>query len=208
MRAHQGARSVERGAIWAFAPVVAIVPFSAARALRDLVADRLADVAVVLVGRRSGSPSPGCAVRPTDPGAGAHPAARRRRIPTDGRGRGHRAAVGQIAQANDCPPSRYVVRVLPTDELNAFACGGHLVRRHQFRGRRALARPAPGCARPRAEPPSRVAHRGDHDRTLVVGAGGAARPRRLLPRERRPCCGGSFGRNSRRRSPRSGRSCP
>lgn len=33
----------------------------------------------------------------------------------------------QIAQANDLPASRFVVRVLPSDELNAFACGGHLV---------------------------------------------------------------------------------
>ena len=33
----------------------------------------------------------------------------------------------QIAVANGLPASRYVVRVLPTDELNAFACGGHLV---------------------------------------------------------------------------------
>lgn len=33
----------------------------------------------------------------------------------------------QIAQANDLPPSRFVVRVLPSDELNAYACGGHLV---------------------------------------------------------------------------------
>jgi Zn-dependent protease with chaperone function len=33
----------------------------------------------------------------------------------------------QIAQANGLPASRYVVRVLPSDELNAFACGGHLV---------------------------------------------------------------------------------
>lgn len=33
----------------------------------------------------------------------------------------------QIAQANGLPASRYVVRVLPTEELNAFACGGHLV---------------------------------------------------------------------------------
>jgi Zn-dependent protease with chaperone function len=33
----------------------------------------------------------------------------------------------EIAQANGLPASRYVVRVLPTDELNAFACGGHLV---------------------------------------------------------------------------------
>ncbi len=33
----------------------------------------------------------------------------------------------QVAQANDVPPTRYVVRVLPSDELNAFACGGHLL---------------------------------------------------------------------------------
>jgi Zn-dependent protease with chaperone function len=33
----------------------------------------------------------------------------------------------QIAQANDLPRDRFVVRVLPSDELNAFACGGHLV---------------------------------------------------------------------------------
>lgn len=33
----------------------------------------------------------------------------------------------QIAQANDLPADRFVVRVLPSDELNAFACGGHLV---------------------------------------------------------------------------------
>jgi len=32
-----------------------------------------------------------------------------------------------IARANDLPPNRYVVRVLPSEELNAFACGGHLV---------------------------------------------------------------------------------
>lgn len=33
----------------------------------------------------------------------------------------------QIAQANDLPADRYMIRVLPLDELNAFACGGHLV---------------------------------------------------------------------------------
>ena len=27
----------------------------------------------------------------------------------------------------DLPPDRYILRVLPSDELNAFACGGHLV---------------------------------------------------------------------------------
>lgn len=33
----------------------------------------------------------------------------------------------QIAQANHLPADRYILRVLPLDELNAYACGGHLV---------------------------------------------------------------------------------
>jgi Zn-dependent protease with chaperone function len=33
----------------------------------------------------------------------------------------------RIARANDLPPERYILRVLPSDELNAYACGGHLV---------------------------------------------------------------------------------
>lgn len=32
-----------------------------------------------------------------------------------------------LARANHLPPDRYVLRVLPSDEINAFACGGHLV---------------------------------------------------------------------------------
>src|SRR5688572_3103012 len=32
-----------------------------------------------------------------------------------------------IAERAELPPDRYVVRILPSDELNAFACGGHLV---------------------------------------------------------------------------------
>lgn len=32
-----------------------------------------------------------------------------------------------IARANHLPRDRYVVKVLPSDELNAFACGGHVV---------------------------------------------------------------------------------
>jgi Zn-dependent protease with chaperone function len=32
-----------------------------------------------------------------------------------------------IARAIELPPNRYIVRVLPSDEINAFACGGHLV---------------------------------------------------------------------------------
>jgi Zn-dependent protease with chaperone function len=32
-----------------------------------------------------------------------------------------------VLQANRLPPRRYVIAILPVDELNAFACGGHLV---------------------------------------------------------------------------------
>ena len=32
-----------------------------------------------------------------------------------------------IALANELPPDRYILRVLPSDELNAYVCGGHLV---------------------------------------------------------------------------------
>lgn len=33
----------------------------------------------------------------------------------------------EIVRANGLPAHRYFVRILPSDELNAFACGGHLV---------------------------------------------------------------------------------
>ena len=33
----------------------------------------------------------------------------------------------EVAQVNDVPADRYIIRVLPSDEINAFACGGHLV---------------------------------------------------------------------------------
>jgi len=37
------------------------------------------------------------------------------------------AAWSDIAEANALPTDRYVLRVLPSEELNAFACGGHLL---------------------------------------------------------------------------------
>ena len=33
----------------------------------------------------------------------------------------------ELTRANALPADRYILRVLPSDELNAFACGGHLV---------------------------------------------------------------------------------
>lgn len=37
------------------------------------------------------------------------------------------AAWRQVAQANHLPPGRFLLAVLDDDELNAFACGGHLL---------------------------------------------------------------------------------
>ena len=126
MRTSAGARRVDREAIWAFMPVVAIVPFSLlALLIFWLPVGWLTDVSYgwfVLAFALCGLT---LFVRPIQvfvltPLLGA-------RRPT-----AEEAAVieplwDQIARANHLPPSRYVVRVLPSEELNAFACGGHLV---------------------------------------------------------------------------------
>ncbi len=126
MQRTRGARSVERAAISAFVPVVAMVPFC----LLALVVLWLplglllsvpywtAVVAFLVIGLL-------LFVRPVQalvltPILGA-------RKPTE-----DEAAViiplwQSIAEANDLPPDRFVLRVLPSEELNAFACGGHLV---------------------------------------------------------------------------------
>ena len=126
MRGQRGSRNVERGAIWAFAPVVAMAPFSALALFiiwlpfGIFTEIRYWWVVVAFLGA-------GLLlfVRPFQilvltPILGARPASN------------DEAAVIEplwthIAGANDLPPTRYVVRVLPSEELNAFACGGHLV---------------------------------------------------------------------------------
>ncbi|HSP28488.1 MAG TPA: M48 family metalloprotease [Ilumatobacteraceae bacterium] len=126
MRARHGARSVERGAIWAFMPVVAILPFS-------LLALFVVWLPIGwLTGVRYGWLVAGFAVaglllfvRPIQVLV-LTPLLRGRR-PTAEEAEIIEPLWSQIAQANGLPTNRYVVRVLPTDELNAFACGGHLV---------------------------------------------------------------------------------
>lgn len=126
MRTRQGARSVDRGAVWAFTPVVAMLPFTLlALFVIWLPIGWLAGihfwwfvVGFLLAGLL-------LFVRPIQVLV-LTPLLRARRPTVD------EAAVieplwAQIAQANGLPASRYVVRVLPSDELNAFACGGHLV---------------------------------------------------------------------------------
>ena len=126
MGGHRGARRVERGAIWAFAPVVAMLPFSLlALFVIWLPIGWLTSLSFwwfLVAFLASGL---GLFIRPIQvlvltPVLGA-------RRPTSAEADVIAPLWAQIAQANDLPPSRFVVRVLPSQELNAYACGGHLV---------------------------------------------------------------------------------
>ncbi len=122
----RGARNVERSAIWAFVPVVAMAPFTLLALVvlwlpLRLVADTpyWASVAVFLAIGLLLFVRPAQAIALT-PILGA-------RRPSDAEAAVIAPMWRAIAQANNLPPDRYVLRVLPSDELNAFACGGHLV---------------------------------------------------------------------------------
>lgn len=126
MRTRQGARSVERGAVWAFMPVVAILPFTLlALFVVWLPLGWFTSVRYWWVVVGFGAAGLLLFVRPIQVLV-LTPLLRARRPTAD-----EAEIIGplwaQIAQVNGLPASRYVVRVLPTDELNAFACGGHLV---------------------------------------------------------------------------------
>src|SRR6056297_4009023 len=126
MRARQGARSVDRGAVWAFMPVLAMVPFSLlALFVMWLPLRWLTDVRYWWVVVGFAATGLLLFVRPVQVLV-LTPLLRARR-PTRQEADVIAPLWAQIAQANGLPASRYVVRVLPTDELNAFACGGHLV---------------------------------------------------------------------------------
>ncbi len=126
MDRQRGSRSVERAAVWAFVPVIAMAPFTVlALAVFWLPLGLVFDVrlwwvlvAYLIVGLLM-------FVRPFQvlvltPILGA-------RRPTSDESVVVDPIWAQIAQANDFPAKRYVLRVLPSDELNAYACGGHLV---------------------------------------------------------------------------------
>src|SRR6478735_3383333 len=126
MVTRQGARRVQRGALWAFVPVIGMLPFTllalavfwfpfsivfgvdywmfavAFLAIGLLMFVRPFQVFVLtpILGARRPTPTEAAVIEPIWTG---------------------------IAEANGLPASRYVVRVVDTDEVNAFACGGHLV---------------------------------------------------------------------------------
>jgi len=117
---------VQRGALWAFVPVIGMLPFTllalavfwfpfsivfgvdywmfavAFLAVGLLMFVRPFQVFVLtpILGARRPTPTEAAVIEPIWTG---------------------------IAEANGLPASRYVVRVVDTDEVNAFACGGHLV---------------------------------------------------------------------------------
>lgn len=126
MAGQSGARRVERSAIAAFLPVAALAPFT------------MLALAVLWLPLRWAFGVPflwwvgvfaGAAIllflRPFQvlvltPILGA-------RRPTDAESAITTPIWAEIAAANDLPPGRYVLRIVDSDELNAFACGGHLV---------------------------------------------------------------------------------
>ncbi|MGD9996599.1 MAG: M48 family metalloprotease [Ilumatobacteraceae bacterium] len=122
----RGARRIESSAVAALAPVVTLLPVSLAAlfvfwlpvhliwdvSYRLFVAGYLASVIVLFV-------------RPVQVLVlarllGARQPTRDERVRLD-------TAWRSVLQAAGLPARRYVLAVLPADELNAFACGGHLV---------------------------------------------------------------------------------
>lgn len=126
MATQRGARSVERSAIWAFVPVVAMAPFSLlALLVLWFPVQLIVDVRYWWCVAAFASAGMLLFVRPFQsfvltPILGA-------RLPTEREAQRIAPVWSDIAQANDVPANRYVLRVLPSEELNAFACGGHLV---------------------------------------------------------------------------------
>ena len=127
MNGHRGARRVQSGALWAFVPVVVMLPFSLIALLVlwlpvHLFIDRVSYWMFVAAFLAVGAL---LFVRPFQvlvltPIIGA-------RRPTHEEAELIEPIWADIALANGLPAGRYVVRVVDSDEVNAFACGGHLV---------------------------------------------------------------------------------
>jgi len=121
-----GTRNVERSAVSAFVPVLAMLPFTLlALAVIWLPVRLVADLSYVwfvVIFLASGllmflRPVQAAVMTPLLGG----------RRPTTAEADVMEPVWAEVTQANDLPARRYILRVLPSGELNAFACGGHLV---------------------------------------------------------------------------------
>lgn len=122
----RGTRRVEGSAMWALAPIAAMLPFS----LLALVVfwypvHLLTGVSYWVCVLAFGVAGLLLFVRPFQTrvltpllGARMADADEAQRVAD---------AWSDVAQASGLPVDRYAVRVLPSDEINAFACGGHLL---------------------------------------------------------------------------------
>jgi Zn-dependent protease with chaperone function len=119
-------RRVEPSALWAFVPVVAMLPFTVLSLfIAWLPLGLITDVHFLWVLLAFAATGPLLFIRRFQvlvltPVLGA-------RRPT-----AHEEATiaplwREIVMTGHLKPDRYVVRILPSDDLNAFACGGHLV---------------------------------------------------------------------------------
>lgn len=119
-------RHLEPSALYAFVPVVAMLPFSLlALFLLWVPLGLLTDVSFLWLLIAFAATGPLLFIRPVQilvltPVLGA-------RLPSDSEEATIAPLWSEIVQANGLPDHRYVIRILPSDELNAFACGGHLV---------------------------------------------------------------------------------
>lgn len=121
-----GGRRVETSAVAALLPVLVVLPVSLAALAVVWLGVRLVwDVSYTwfVVGYLAGAVL--LFVRPVQVGVlarllGARRPTRDERVRLD-------TAWRSVLQAAHLPRHRYVLAVLPADELNAFACGGHLV---------------------------------------------------------------------------------
>ena len=119
-------RQVERSALWAFVPVVAMLPFALlALFVIWLPVHLVTGLPFVWALIGFAATGPLLFVRRFQvwvltPVLGA-------RQPTTAEQTAIEPLWNEIVRTNGLPDDRYVVRMLPSDELNAFACGGHLV---------------------------------------------------------------------------------
>lgn len=121
-----GTRRVERSAISAFVPVLALLPFTLLALaviwlpLSWLFGIRYWVVAAVFLASgilMFAKPVQAAIMTPL---LGA-------RRPTTAEADLIEPVWAEVAQANGLSPRHYILRVLPSDDLNAYACGGHLV---------------------------------------------------------------------------------
>ncbi|WP_040494154.1 M48 family metalloprotease [Ilumatobacter nonamiensis] len=119
-------RRVERSALSAFVPVIAMLPFSVLSLfLAWLPVGLLTDIPFVWVLLGFAATGPLLFIRNFQvlvltPVLGA-------RRPTAAEEAAIAPLWREIVMTSRLKPDHYVVRILPSDDLNAFACGGHLV---------------------------------------------------------------------------------